>query len=244
MSSRTPRKVLDSEATSIELPFPGRLRGPELHDYLAQAAHAMTALRRLRHPLIQCVTGHFYTGASLVQVSDWFDGRTLEDFVATERLSLDDKILLMMRVCDALIYCHEQNVFHRNIHPRNVLIGQRCGDLQLTGFECVKDSQQGRTALASEMNKRDKRLVPPEELGEGPIENFRLYDIFRIMEDGRWPFTSTHEYQNGDCSLRFTNGDDPRCASLHEMITGMLSISPQQRPNVMQRILDSLQLLA
>ena len=67
----------------LEMPFPKGMKGPELDQYLEESSRAMTALRRLRHPLIQCVTGHFYTGSSLVQVSDWFNGQTLERFLKT-----------------------------------------------------------------------------------------------------------------------------------------------------------------
>ena len=235
----------------LEIPFPNGMRGQQLDGYLAEATHAMSALRRLRHPLIQCVIGHFFTGSSLVQVSDYFEGQPLEDVIGADRLSFDDKLQVMTRVCEALIYCHEQSVFHRNLHPTNILVGSTFADVRVTGFECVKDSLQGRTALASEMNKRDKRLIPPEELNGRPVENFRLYDIFQvgvlffwILEDGRWPFGSTHEYVNGNGELPFANEDESRVMGLRELISGMLALTPTQRPNVLQRIIDSLHSLA
>lgn len=234
----------------LEIPFPARLRGRELDAYLDEAARAMKALRSLRHPLIHCVTGHFYTGSSLVQISDWFEGRSLELLVVDESLSLDDKLLLMSRVTEALVYCHQHSVFHRNIHPANVLVAGNCNDLQLTGFECVKDARQDGTAMAAELGRRDKRIIPPEELQPGQHINYRLYDIFQagvlffwILEDGRWPFDSTYDYVTGNGRLEFSDHADPRCDRLKGLISAMLAIESDRRPDPFQRILSELNAL-
>ena len=234
----------------LEVPFPDGLTAAELEAYIAEAARAMVALRRLRHPLIQCVTGHFYTGSSLVQVSDWFDGESLERLIGVAQLSLDDKILLMSRITEALIYCHQQSVFHRNIHPANVLVAGNCHDIQLTGFECVKDVRQTGTAMAVELGKRDRRLIPPEDLHRGNSINYRLYDIFQagvlfywILEDGRWPFDSTYDYVTGNGQLEFARQLDPRFDRLTGLISSMLAIQSDRRPDLFQRVLAKLQSL-
>ena len=71
----------------------------ELEKYLATVSREMQTLRRIRHPNIACVTGHFKTGMSLVQVSDWFDGRGIEEsWAMVKTLSLDDKLALMVEI--------------------------------------------------------------------------------------------------------------------------------------------------
>ena len=234
----------------LEMPFPKGLAGKDLDAYLAEASRAMTALRRLRHPLIQCVTGHFFTGSSLVQISDWFDGQSLERLVAEGSLSLDDKVLLMSRIAEALVYCHQQSVFHRNLSPANVLIGGSCSDIQITGFECVKDSRQAGTALAEELRRRDRRLLPPEELQPSDSINYRLYDVFQagvlffwILEDGRWPFDSTLDFVTGDGSLPFSDSSDDRRSGLVTLVSQMLSRAPADRPDPFSRVLDVLHAL-
>lgn len=231
----------------LEIPFPKGVKGKELDAYLAEASRAMAALRRLRHPLIQCVTGHFYTGSSLVQISDWFNGSPLERLLS-KSLSIDDKILLMSRIAEALVYCHQQSVFHRNLSPANVLVGGGCGDIQLTGFECVKDSQQAGTAVAAELQRRDRRILPPEELQPAASVNYRLYDMFQagvlfywILEDGRWPFDSTLDYVTGDGRLVFSGPSDDRHRGLVKLVSEMLARNPADRPDPFSRVLGVLQ---
>ena len=234
----------------LEIPFPDGVTAAELEAYISEATRAMVALRRLRHPLIQCVTGHFYTGSSLVQISDWFEGHSLERLPGIKTLSLDDKILLMARIAEALHYCHQQSVFHRNIHPANVLVAGNCNDIQLTGFECVKDSRQTGTAMAAELGRRDRRIIPPEELQPSHNINYRLYDVFQagvlffwILEDGRWPFESTHDYVTGSGRLDFQKRSDPRCDQLQPLIASMLEIQSDRRPDLFQRVFSALMAL-
>jgi len=234
----------------LEIPYPNGMRDADLDTYLADATRAMVALRRLRHPVIHCVIGHFHTGSSLVQISDWFEGESLEVRLAEKTLSLDDKIVLMTRITEALIYCHQQSVFHRNIHPANVLMAGNCTDVQLTGFECVKDARQDGTAMPVDLGKRDKRIIAPEELQPGQHINYRLYDVFQagvlfywILEDGRWPFKSPYEYVTGDGILEFQDDLDPRCKGLKALIKSMLAIESSRRPDPFQMVLVELQSL-
>jgi serine/threonine protein kinase len=147
-----------------------------------------------------------------------------------------------------LIYCHQQSVFHRNIHPANVLVAGNCNDIQLTGFECVKDARQDGTAMTAELGKRDKRIIPPEELQPGQPINYRLYDVFQagvlffwILEDGRWPFESTWDYVTGNGSLPFSPPSDDRHERLNRLITEMLSLDAGKRPDPLPRVLNALQ---
>lgn len=235
----------------LEIPFPQDMPAAQLEAYLAKATRPMAALRRLRHPLIHCVTGHFCTGSSLVQISDWFDGETLPTLTRNQTLSVEDKTLLMTRVAEALIYCHRQNVFHRNIHPSNVLTAGDCNNIQLTGFECVRDPLQDQTVTLEELRKRDVRVVPPEEIQNASNIDYRLYDIFQagvlfywILEDGRWPFPSTFDYITGEGLLDFQAIADSRYEPLQRLITSMLAIDSRRRPDMFTSVLADLQQIA
>ena len=112
----------------------------QLNTHLGAVSREMQTLRRIRHPYIACVTGHFQTGTSLVQVSDWFDGRSIEEsWTVVRTLSFDDKLALMIKIVQALAFCHQKNVFHRNIHAGNVLVSSDCDEIRVRGFEYAKD---------------------------------------------------------------------------------------------------------
>jgi len=227
----------------LEIPFPKEMPTGDLEAYLSKATRPMAALRRLRHPLIQCVTGHFCTGSSLVQISDWFDGQALPHLTRSQTLSIEDKILLMTRVSEALVYCHRRSVFHRNIHPSNVLTAGDCSNIQLTGFECVRDPLQGETATLEELQKRDVRVLPPEEIQNSTSLDYRLYDMFQagvlfywILEDGRWPFVSTFDYITGAGLLEFQSSTDHRYEPLRRLVTAMLATDSRRRPDLFTQV--------
>jgi len=104
--------------------------------------------------------------------------------------------------------------------------------------------------MAAELGRRDKRIIPPEELQPGQHINYRLYDIFQagvlfywILEDGRLPFDSTYDYVTGNGRLEFSDHADPRCDRLKGLISAMLAIESDRRPDPFQRILSELNAL-
>jgi hypothetical protein len=102
--------------------------------------------------------------------------------------------------------------------------------------------------MTAELGKRDKRIIPPEELQPGQPINYRLYDVFQagvlffwILEDGRWPFESTWDYVTGNGSLPFSPPSDDRHERLNRLITEMLSLDAGKRPDPLPRVLNALQ---
>ena len=109
-----------------EFPFDPALPASELERYLLGVARETRVLMKVRHPFIACVIGHFQTGASWVQVSDWFDGERLEDLWSMmKEVSVLEKIGIFMKVVQALQFCHEKGVFHRNIGAATIRIKNR-----------------------------------------------------------------------------------------------------------------------
>src|SRR5262245_42111111 len=94
---------------------------------------------RLSHPNIVS----FYTAteidAELVMTSEFFDGITLEQRLATGRMPQQEAIVCMSQVLSALNYAHELGVMHREVSPANILLGSD-GTVKLTGFGLAKSS--------------------------------------------------------------------------------------------------------
>lgn len=92
-----------------EFPFDPVLPARELEPYLQEIARETRIVMKVRHPYVACVIGHFQTGASWVQVSDWFDGEELEDLWPTvAEMSSGEKVNIFIKVIQALQYCHEK----------------------------------------------------------------------------------------------------------------------------------------
>lgn len=235
-----------------EFPFETFARPEENERYLKNVTRGMQILRGLRHQYISCVIGHFQTGCSLVQVNDWFDGQPLEQsWNEISELSLNEKISLMIKLVQGLAYCHEKGVFHRNISASNILVSNNLDDIKITGFDFAKDINLTSQASSTRMSQRNGKIIPPEELLHigAPIQNLRLYDIYqtgllfyRILENGLWPFDNALDYcdSSGDLIEAKNHKNEKGVDKLHNLISKMVKLKPEDRPDLMQKIDDNL----
>jgi serine/threonine protein kinase len=236
-----------------EFPFDPTLPASQLQSYLRAVARETKVLMKLRHPYIACVIGHFQTGASWVQVSDWFEGDRLEDcWPLVTDSSVWDKINIFVKVIEALEFCHERGVFHRNVSADAVRIASDFSDVRLVGFDCALDLAGTSTSNAAASNRRDPRLIAPEDLQAGGTTNPRLSDIFqtglllyRLLESGEWPFDNTFEYVTSGGQIRAfsTTAKDRETEILRGAVVRMLDVRPEKRPDLLSKIKQELQTL-
>jgi hypothetical protein len=234
-----------------EFPFDPTLPASQMQAYLQAVAREARVLMKLRHPNIACVIGHFQTGASWVQVSDWFDGERVEDsWPLIAESSVWDKINIFLKVIEALEFCHERGVFHRNVSAESVRVASDFSDVRLVGFDCALDLSATATTNSTASNKRDPRLIPPEDLAAGGTKNARLSDIFqagvllyRLLENGAWPFTNTFEYATSSAAIRPFVGpaNDRETEALRQAAFRMLEVRPENRPDLLSKLKQELQ---
>lgn len=225
-----------------------------LDRYVDEVSREMLTLRRVRHPSVSCVIGHFSTGGSLVQVSDWFGGRTLEEsWEGLKETPLAQRIGLCYRIASALAFCHEKGVFHRNVTADAVLVSDDFEDLRVTGFELARDLELTSTLSDAKLAARDPRVIPPEDLGRRAQGSPRLADVYqmgvlfyRIIEAGVWPFDDPLEFATGGGHLRPMTaiGAESSDLALGRLIADMLAIDPQRRPDPLQRVEAALRAIA
>lgn len=83
-------------------------------------------LMQLRHPAIVSAYTHGIVPSSgnRYLVMEYVAGKTLSEIRANNKgpLSPREAASLLLPVADALCYCHDRNVFHRDITPKNILV--------------------------------------------------------------------------------------------------------------------------
>jgi serine/threonine protein kinase len=233
-----------------EFPFDSALPACELEAHLQKVARATRILMKVRHPYVCCVIGHFQTGSSWVQVSDWFEGDPLEDLWSVlAETPIWDKIAIFIKTMQALQFCHEKGVFHRNLGAKAVRVSQDLADIRLGGFDCALDLS-GTSATTSILSRRDPRLVPPEDLQTGRSSNARLADIFqggvllyRLLENGEWPYTDTLEYVTSGAQFRpFSEAlGDSETEPLRSLALRMMDVDPTRRPDLLKKVEQELE---
>ncbi len=119
------------------VPYPG-LEQKALTQLREQFLQEAQVLAKLQHPNLTRVTDHFeYEGIAYL-IMDYVDGQRLDTIIEAQGAVAEEDLMVWAReLIDALMYCHEHGVIHRDVKPQNVIISAE-GRATLVDFGLVK----------------------------------------------------------------------------------------------------------
>jgi tetratricopeptide (TPR) repeat protein len=141
-------------------------------------------------------------------VIELVDGSPIDSYCESRRLTIDERLALFVRVCDAVQYAHQHLVVHRDIKPGNILVTQQ-GEPKLLDFGIAKVL----TAISGQDETRMALMTPhyasPEQLRGDPISTasdvYSLGVVLYRLIAGRLPFdpagTTPHELARLICDV-------------------------------------------
>jgi hypothetical protein len=92
------------------------------------------ACARLSHPNIVTIYDMGEDDGRLFIVMELLEGEELRQLIARRApLALEDKLSIMVQICDGLHYAHERGVVHRDVKPANILL-LRSGQVKIVDF--------------------------------------------------------------------------------------------------------------
>lgn len=151
-------------------------------------------LAELNHPNILEVYDFVRRDERMWLVLEYVDGPSLEDVLKkVKRLPEAFACAIALEVCRALLHAHEHGVVHRDVQPKNVLIGKD-GSLKLANFSVAFDE---RLPTAPELLEGGtgyggpSYMSPEQILGEradGRSDLFSLGVLLYEMLSGERPF--------------------------------------------------------
>lgn len=122
--------------------------------------HERQILADLAHPNIAALydggvtrDGRPYFAMELVE------GRPIDEYCASMRLPVRERVALFMRVCEAVQYAHQNLVVHRDLKPGNILV-TASGQPKLLDFGIAKLLAPGETA--SPLTRAGDLLLTPD----------------------------------------------------------------------------------
>jgi serine/threonine protein kinase len=121
------RHVQNQQTAALKIIHPQLAAQPEFRNGLLESAAALTALK---HQVIARVYNLGESDGQLFVASEWVKGDSMARLPANQSpMGLRLGARLMQMVADALVYAHRQGVIHGGLHPGNILLSPRGGDL-------------------------------------------------------------------------------------------------------------------
>lgn len=158
-------------------------RGLDTDDLLARFRSERQILASLDHPNI----ARLFDGGSTPDGRPFFvmeaiEGTPIDRFCNRNELSLERRIALFARVCDAVDAAHRSLVVHRDIKPGNILVTAG-GAPKLVDFGIAKLLDPERFALTQAKTEAGRRLLTPryaspEQLAGGALTT--ATDVFSL----------------------------------------------------------------
>ena len=106
---------------AIKLVQPGR----ESRELLDRFRNERQTLADLDHPnIVKLLDGGSTPEGLPFLVMDYVEGHPIDEYCDKHKLSVDKRLELFMRVCDAVQYAHDKAVVHRDLKPSNILVTQ------------------------------------------------------------------------------------------------------------------------
>jgi len=217
------------------VPYPGMDQAAlaQLREQFFQEAQV---LADLRHDNMPRVIDHFEWEGNAYLVMDFVAGQRLDAIIEEEgKIPLDVTLNWARELFDAVNYCHQQGVLHRDVKPQNVIITPK-GEVSLVDFGLAKlmdvGDQQTRTVMRG---LGTPEYAPPEQYDAVPGSTDTRSDIYGLGATfyhaltGTPPPTATQRIVDPNLlkPVRYYSDDVPE--HIDGAIIKSLALQPDQR---------------
>jgi serine/threonine protein kinase len=153
------------------------------------------ALARLNHSNIVSVFDFGQAGGYYYFLMEYVDGVTLRTLIDSKELRPEEAQRIVIEVCHALQFAHEEGIVHRDIKPSNILIDKK-GRVKIADFGlaklAVKDSKDRWTRGQTTMVLGTPHYMAPEQIEKpGTVDHradiYALGVVFYEMLTGQLP---------------------------------------------------------
>jgi len=139
------------------------------------------ALARLNHPDIVAVYDFGEAGGYHYLLMEYVDGLTLRQLFQTRKLSPEEALTIVPKICEALQFAHERGIVHRDIKPENILLDKQ-GQVKIADFGIAKilsPQAQDRSLTGAKDVIGTPHYMAPEQV-EKPATVDHRADIYSL----------------------------------------------------------------
>jgi serine/threonine protein kinase len=159
--------------------------------FLHSFRHERQILANLNHPNItRLLDGGVSDAGEPYLVMEYVNGKTIDQYCDSRRLSLEARLNLFVQVCHAVECAHRNLIVHRDLKPGNILVDTE-GTVKLLDFGTAK-LLGDQAPAATQAGLMTPRYASPEQLRAEPVTTasdvFSLGVILYELLTGAWPF--------------------------------------------------------
>jgi len=151
-------------------------------------------LALLQHPNIaRLVDGGITPGGLPYFAMELIEGEPIDRYCHSRNLSLDARLALFARVCDAVTYAHQHLVIHRDLKPSNILVTAD-GQVKLLDFGIAKllGTAAGDNLTRTEFSVMTPEFAAPEQIRSTAISTatdvYSLGVLLYLLLTGERPY--------------------------------------------------------
>ncbi len=154
-------------------------------------------LAELQHPYVaRLLDGGVTPQGDLYLVMEYVDGVPIHRFCEEQRLSTTRRIVLFIRVCEAVQFAHQHFVVHRDLKPDNILVAAD-GTPRLLDFGTAKLLSPSRLGPDSKLTREGyqsftPQYASPEQVLGNPIttasDTYSLGVLLYLLLTGTMPY--------------------------------------------------------
>ncbi len=199
----------------------------------ARFEREVDALSRLKHPNIVTIHDRGQAGGYSYLVMDYVAGDALDDYLADNIFdtTLEGRLALFVKICDAVNAAHVRGVIHRDLKPGNIRIDEE-GEPRVLDFGLAKFELGG--GVAGALGRSRNLTESGQFVGSLPWASPEQAAGRSDLID-----TRTDVYALGVILYQMLTGDFPYSvvASLPDVLNNILHVEPI-RPRTIQSALD------
>ncbi len=150
-------------------------------DFVERFRREARSLAKLSHPNIVGVHEFGESGGLYFLAMEFVDGANLREVQRARRMTPQEALAVVPKICDALQFAHEEGVVHRDIKPENILIDKR-GRVKIADFglaKLLRRDQADHTLTGTGMTLGTPRYMAPEQLDRPETVDHRA-DIYSL----------------------------------------------------------------
>lgn len=184
-------------------------------DTLERFVRERQTLARLNHPgIARLVDGGVTSDGRPYLVMEYVEGRVINQFCDDNKLSIRERLALVIRICEAVQCAHQNLIIHRDLKPANILVTPD-GDPKLLDFGIAKWLDSAPEQSASTIQMLTPSYASPEQACHEPVSTatdvYSLAALLFELLSGSLPHPVAglppHE------ALRQVTEEEPRLAS-------------------------------